>query len=73
MVRQNLFRQELTKPDGRKLILYSRQPISENIIATNPRHEDFVPNPHLRWHPLRGEWVIFAAHRQNRTFLPPKE
>jgi hypothetical protein len=30
-------------------------------------------NPHLRWHPLRGEWVTYAAYRQNRTFLPPPE
>jgi UDPglucose--hexose-1-phosphate uridylyltransferase len=29
--------------------------------------------PHLRWHPLRGEWVTYAGHRQNRTFLPPPE
>ena len=27
-------------------------------------------NPHLRWHPLRGEWVAYAAYRQERTFLP---
>lgn len=25
----------------------------------------------LRWHPLLGEWVISATHRQDRTFLPP--
>ena len=31
------------------------------------------PNSHLRWHPLRGEWVAYAGHRQNRTFLPPPE
>lgn len=30
-------------------------------------------NPHLRWHPLRGEWVIYASHRQGRTFMPPPE
>ena len=28
---------------------------------------------HLRWHPLRGEWVAYAGHRQHRTFLPPAE
>ena len=32
-----------------------------------------APNPHLRWHPLRGEWVAYAGHRQHRTFLPPPE
>lgn len=25
----------------------------------------------LRWHPLLGEWVITATHRQDRTFFPP--
>jgi UDPglucose--hexose-1-phosphate uridylyltransferase len=27
----------------------------------------------LRWHPLRGEWIAYAAYRQGRTFLPPPE
>ncbi len=27
----------------------------------------------LRWHPVLGEWVITATHRQNRTFLPPED
>jgi len=27
----------------------------------------------LRWHPYLGQWVITATHRQERTFLPPKE
>jgi UDPglucose--hexose-1-phosphate uridylyltransferase len=27
----------------------------------------------LRWNPLLEEWVITATHRQDRTFLPPRE
>ena len=27
----------------------------------------------LRWDPLLGEWVIIAAQRQERTFLPPPD
>jgi UDPglucose--hexose-1-phosphate uridylyltransferase len=27
----------------------------------------------LRWDPLLGEWVIIAAQRQERTFLPPAD
>jgi UDPglucose--hexose-1-phosphate uridylyltransferase len=27
----------------------------------------------LRWHPLRCEWITYAAYRQDRTFLPPPE
>lgn len=26
----------------------------------------------LRWNPVLEEWVITATHRQDRTFLPPK-
>jgi UDPglucose--hexose-1-phosphate uridylyltransferase len=32
-----------------------------------------VVNAHLRRHPLLEEWVIYATHRQNRTFLPSPE
>jgi UDPglucose--hexose-1-phosphate uridylyltransferase len=27
----------------------------------------------LRWDPTLGEWVTYATHRQDRTFLPPAE
>jgi len=62
----------LRKPDGRRLHLYGFEPIEEDIVAPSPSREPWRPNSHLRWHPLRGEWVIYAAHRQNRTFLPPE-
>src|SRR5229473_2857764 len=29
------------------------------------------PEAGLRWDALRGEWVVIAAARQDRTFLPP--
>src|SRR5689334_11459450 len=65
-----MFRRVLTKPDGRKLILYAREPLPDGLTAPSPESA-YDPNPHLRWHPLRGEWVAYASHRQNRTFLPP--
>src|SRR6185295_18798538 len=68
-----MFKRALTKPDGRPLILYSRRPIDERIVAPSASTERFDPNAHLRWHPLRGEWVAYATHRQDRTFLPPAE
>ncbi|KQQ86880.1 galactose-1-phosphate uridylyltransferase [Massilia sp. Leaf139] len=64
---------ELTKPDGRQLTLYSNQPIPDGIVAPSPFPDPMNANPHLRWHPLRGEWVTYAGFRQNRTFLPPPE
>ena len=71
-------KKSLIKPDGRRLFLYSRRPISDQIIAPQPGAPQPTQNPvtgtqHLRWHPLRGEWVAYASNRQNRTFLPPKE
>jgi UDPglucose--hexose-1-phosphate uridylyltransferase len=55
------------------LTLYSRQPIPEGLVAPSPFAEPLSGGAHLRWHPLRGEWVTYAAHRQGRTFLPPPE
>jgi UDPglucose--hexose-1-phosphate uridylyltransferase len=64
---------KLKKPDGRDLLLYSNRTILESIVAPSPRQNSSEANPHFRWHPLRGEWVSYASHRQNRTFFPPKE
>ncbi|HEX2135230.1 MAG TPA: galactose-1-phosphate uridylyltransferase [Microvirga sp.] len=63
----------LVKPDGRNLYLYSRAGIPDGIVATNPQHDPITGEPHLRFNPLREEWVAYASHRQNRTFMPPKE
>jgi UDPglucose--hexose-1-phosphate uridylyltransferase len=68
-----MFRRALIKPDGRALILYAGHPIPEEIAATSPDATPPGNKTHLRWHPLRGEWVAYASHRQNRTFLPPPE
>jgi UDPglucose--hexose-1-phosphate uridylyltransferase len=64
-------KQVLRKPDGRALILYSHRPIPDGLSAPSPSSVPFAANAHLRWHPLRGEWVAYATHRQHRTFLPP--
>jgi UDPglucose--hexose-1-phosphate uridylyltransferase len=66
-----MFKQALVKPDGRRLFLYGRRPLPEDLDAPSPSSSRFAPNAHLRWHPLRGEWVAYASHRQDRTFLPP--
>lgn len=68
-----MFKRTLTKPDGRQLILYARGPIEGELSAPSPSPGPYAPNAHLRWHPLRGEWVAYATHRQHRTFLPPPE
>jgi UDPglucose--hexose-1-phosphate uridylyltransferase len=70
-----MHRSDYVKPDGRRLWLYARQPFERPNALDIP-----VPDPtlvekssHLRWHPLIGEWVAYATHRQDRTFLPPAE
>jgi UDPglucose--hexose-1-phosphate uridylyltransferase len=68
-----MHKRRLTKADGRALHLYGRQPIPELPAPSPEGAGSAVPNAHLRWHPLRGEWVAYAGHRQNRTFLPPPE
>jgi UDPglucose--hexose-1-phosphate uridylyltransferase len=67
-----MYSREMHKADGRKLSLYSRRPIDENIPPSLLEAPEGI-NPHLRWHPLRGEWVTYAAFRQTRTFHPPPE
>lgn len=66
-----MYKRELKKPDGRDLILYARAPIDPAITAPAAGHAG-DRDSHLRWHPLRGEWVVYAGHRQDRTFLPPQ-
>lgn len=66
-----LHRRELVRADGRRLWLYAATPLDPGLADVPAPIEPTAPNPHLRYHPLRGEWVTYAAHRQARTFLPP--
>jgi UDPglucose--hexose-1-phosphate uridylyltransferase len=65
--------------DGREIIYYDESPGSGRAAVPDTRDltaaERPVPGPEsgLRWDPLTGEWVIVAAQRQGRTFLPPAE
>ena len=65
-----MYKRELRKPDGRRLLLYGRAPIADGLVAPSPVAGRAAPDTQLRWHPLRGEWVAYAGHRQARTFLP---
>ncbi|WP_424949639.1 galactose-1-phosphate uridylyltransferase [Deinococcus sp.] len=68
--RQPFFKRHFTKPDGRTLTLYGTRPI-EGVGPIPSPGDAVLATPQLRWHPLRGEWVMYAAHRQGRPFLPP--
>ena len=58
---------ELIKPDGRALTLYARAPLDAAAAAPSPFPDPLASKAHLRWHPLRGEWVTYAAHRSARA------
>ncbi len=54
------------------LRLYGRE---EHVLNPLPETADDLANDlvrggELRYHPLRDEWNVYAAHRQNRTFKP---
>jgi len=62
-------RTDIVQPDGRHVYLYG---------AYAPPPADYqapsMPNGtyQRRWNPLRREWVLVAASRQGRTFLPER-
>lgn len=63
-----VFKRHFSKQDGRDLFLYGYTAHKE---APLPQETDaLAKGGELRWHPLRKEWNIYAAHRQNRTFKP---
>jgi len=64
---------EMKKADGRALTLYGNSPIKCAAMAPNPSPPSAAAGSHMRWQPLRGEWVAYAPHRQSRTFLPPAD
>jgi UDPglucose--hexose-1-phosphate uridylyltransferase len=63
--------------DGREIIYFDESPGTGR--AAVPDRRDLPPasqaagTSSLRWDALSGEWVIVAAQRQDRTFLPPAE
>ena len=68
-----IHRAEYVKPDGRRLWLYGRSPPKIVQQAPSPGAQPATADAHLRHHPILQEWVIYATHRQDRTFLPSPE
>jgi UDPglucose--hexose-1-phosphate uridylyltransferase len=68
-----MHRAEYVKRDGRRLWLYGRAAPAPVGPTPSPSETSAAVNTHLRRHPILQEWVIYAAHRQDRTFLPPAD
>lgn len=65
-------RTDRTLMDGRTIRYYDTQGQSRTAEDLRPREEQPVIGE-MRLDPLNNEWVVIAAHRQGRIFLPPKE
>lgn len=67
--------------DGREIIYFDEAPHLNRALARDlreglaplPAPGTWGPEQAVRWDPLLGEWVIIAAQRQERTFLPPPD
>ncbi len=58
--------------DGREIVYFDSTEHARDAVDTR----DLPPvatRSQVRWDPLLGEWVVIAAHRQTRTFLPPTD
>lgn len=61
-----------TMSDGRTIRYYDTE--AQNRTVADQRPAEVQPGiGELRLDPLVNEWVVMAAHRQGRIFLPPKE
>jgi UDPglucose--hexose-1-phosphate uridylyltransferase len=67
--------------DGREIIFFDETPGLNRAAALDTRKGltrppavvTASPESAARWDPLLGEWVVVAAQRQDRTFLPPPD
>jgi UDPglucose--hexose-1-phosphate uridylyltransferase len=69
--------------DGREIIYFDESPDTGRALVADQR--PLAPRPPgpplplgsheqgIRWDALAGEWVVIAAARQDRTFLPPPD
>lgn len=65
---REIHRRHHQKTDGRDLFLYGYQP--HDLPRIEGEDLQTITGSELRWHPLRGDWSIYAAGRQNRTYKP---
>lgn len=65
---------EITKAalaDGREIIYFDDTPHTDRVLEDSRELPQVTPASEMRRDPLTGDWVAFAAHRMNRTFMPP--
>jgi UDPglucose--hexose-1-phosphate uridylyltransferase len=80
---QSIWKSSGRLADGREIVYFDEAPGLARAQARDTRALPPRPpgpaRPHgsaewgIRWDPLAGEWVVIAAARQDRTFLPPAD
>jgi UDPglucose--hexose-1-phosphate uridylyltransferase len=83
---QSIWKASTRLADGREIVYFDETPGLDRVLARDTR--PLPPRPPapagpaallgspeqgIRWDPLAGEWVVIAAARQDRTFLPPAD
>ena len=80
---QSIWKSSARLADGREIVYFDEAPGLGRAQVRDTR--PLPPRPPgqalptgspewgIRWDPLAGEWVVIAAARQDRTFLPPPD
>jgi UDPglucose--hexose-1-phosphate uridylyltransferase len=71
-VSHNITRTDRQLSDGRAIFYYDTQGQARTAVDRRPVEEK-SPIGEIRHNALLDDWVVVAAHRQGRTFYPPKE
>ena len=65
------YKRIVERKDKKNILIYGYNKHKEKI---NKELEITLPSkPHIRWHPLRQEWVAYSSGRDKRTFFPLKK
>jgi UDPglucose--hexose-1-phosphate uridylyltransferase len=59
-----------TLADGRECIFYDRRPVRREVRPDRRSLPDRPPAGRLRFDARTGDWVVIAAHRQDRSVRP---
>jgi len=83
MSKEPIWKASTRLADGREIVYFDETPGLDRAAARDtrplPPRPPAPPGPvgspeqGIRWDPLAGEWVVIAAARQDRTFLPPAD
>lgn len=59
--------------DGREILYFDERPGRPHDATDDRPLHPVQTDSQLRWDPLLEVWTVIAAHRQDRTYLPPAD